>query len=488
MKTIKSFKIFKDKAYCYLLISSIIFIISIFLSLLLLKVIKPKIIFLLNGDKNTIVEVYNEYIDEGITLEKNGKKKSLSVEGVSYAVSSDYNKDKIGKYKYVYNIKYKNKEYQLIRTLLVKDKEKPELKVDVDKVVVYSCTDLEHIKIKYSALDNYDGDITDKIERKNNKNEVIISVEDSSDNKAEITIPVEYKDETNPVIEIDQENVSIVLGGTYTEKGAKAYNACGVDISNKITISGDVDTNNLGTYNITYAVTTDSGLSSSKVRMVTVAEEKKVDKGNKVIYLTFDDGPGKYTSRLLDILNKYNVKATFFVTAQFNSYVSLIEREAAEGHAVAVHTKTHQWSIYESLETYLDDFNQMNDIIEKYTGNRSKIFRFPGGSSNTVSCGANAHTLPAVVDYMNQQGYVYFDWNVDSRDAEGKSSEQIKNNIINGVRNRSNSVVLCHDIKPNTVDVMEEFIKYALANGYTFKTLDENGPVVHHGINKCHYK
>ena len=91
--------------------------------------------------------------------------------------------------------------------------------------------------------------------------------------------------------------------------------------------------------------------------------------------------------------------------------------------------------------------------------------------------------MSALAAKMQQDGYQYFDWNVDSRDAENKSSAQIKQNVISGVSRHDYSVVLMHDIKKNTVDVIEDIIIYGLTNGYTFETLNINSPTVHHGIN-----
>ena len=212
------------------------------------------------------------------------------------------------------------------------------------------------------------------------------------------------------------------------------------------------------------------------------ADKKENNKSEKVIYLTFDDGPGRYTSDLLKILKKYDVKATFFVTNQFKDYVPLIKDIDKAGHKVAVHTLTHKWSIYSSVETYMKDFNDMNNIIYNYTGKKSKIFRFPGGSSNTVSKGYSKGVVSAIASKMNNMGYVYFDWNVDSEDAAGASRNAIVKNTIEGIDKKDYPVVLMHDIKKNTLDAIEEIIVYCKNKGYKFDVLTENSPSVRHGI------
>ena len=106
----------------------------------------------------------------------------------------------------------------------------------------------------------------------------------------------------------------------------------------------------------------------------------------RVVYLTFDDGPGPYTAQLLDVLARYGVKATFFVTALNSDYEDMIGRAYNEGHSIAVHTYSHDYrKIYASEEAFFEDFNAMEDVIYRQTGQYTKLCRFPGGSSNTVS-------------------------------------------------------------------------------------------------------
>ena len=107
---------------------------------------------------------------------------------------------------------------------------------------------------------------------------------------------------------------------------------------------------------------------------------------DKVMYLTFDDGPSQNTEKILDILDKYQIKATFFVTAEHPSYLDMIQEAHARGHMIGVHTYSHNYEeIYQSSDAYFNDLEKMNDIIESQIGHRVKIMRFPGGSSNTIS-------------------------------------------------------------------------------------------------------
>ncbi len=205
----------------------------------------------------------------------------------------------------------------------------------------------------------------------------------------------------------------------------------------------------------------------------------------KAVYLTFDDGPGQYTDRLLDILADHNVKATFFVTASFPKYLDCLEREAAEGHTIAVHTYSHDYKkIYKSTKAYWKDFEQMEAVIEEYTGERTNVFRFPGGSSNMISKKFDEGIMTKLVKQANQKDLVYYDWNVLSGDAGNtRDPDQIYKNIVKGCANNTHSVVLCHDIHEFTVDAMDKTIHKLLVQGYVLLPLDENTPTVHQQVN-----
>ena len=199
--------------------------------------------------------------------------------------------------------------------------------------------------------------------------------------------------------------------------------------------------------------------------------------------MTFDDGPCSYTESILNVLNKYNVKATFFVTNQFSNYQDLIKKEYLSGHSIGVHTFTHNYGkIYESVDSYVNDFDNMNKIIYDETGFYSKLYRFPGGSSNTISR-FNKGIVTKIANKMNELGYVYYDWNVDSNDTGTSDPEEIYNNVIKEIEKKDYSVVLMHDIKKANIISVDKIISYGLENGYTFLPIDENSPIVHHKIN-----
>lgn len=205
---------------------------------------------------------------------------------------------------------------------------------------------------------------------------------------------------------------------------------------------------------------------------------------DKIVYLTFDDGPGPYTEQLLDVLDRYGVKATFFVTNQNPGYQNLIGEIDRRGHTVALHTYSHDYSIYKSETSYFKDLNKIKELCIAQTGKEPKIVRFPGGTSNTTSRKYCRGIMTTLAKSLGKQGYLYCDWNVTSGDAGGTSSESgVINNVIRGIKGKKISVVLQHDIKKFSVNAVDDIIKWGMANGYTFLPLTEDSPMIYHGIN-----
>lgn len=203
-----------------------------------------------------------------------------------------------------------------------------------------------------------------------------------------------------------------------------------------------------------------------------------------IIYLTFDDGPGEYTAKLLDVLKQYDIKATFFVTGK--GVDALIAREHNEGHTVGLHSWSHRYDlIYVSVENFFNDLAMIADRVKRITGVDAKLIRFPGGSSNTVSAkyDGKIHIMSILTEEVQKRGYQYFDWNLASGDAASiTTSDGIFTNVAAHLTEGPN-VVLQHDIKEFSVDAVERIIQYGLEHGYTFKPLDINSFPAHHGVN-----
>ncbi len=213
------------------------------------------------------------------------------------------------------------------------------------------------------------------------------------------------------------------------------------------------------------------------------ASTYKVPSGAKIVYLTFDDGPGPYTSRLLDVLKKYNVKATFFVTCNRAQYRNVIARAYKEGHSIGAHSCSHDYAkVYKNDGAFFSELQGVQNVIKSATGSETRLFRFPGGSSNTVSKKYNKGIVSRAAKELGKRGYAYFDWNVSSGDAGGaNNANAVYNNVVRNLKGNY-SVVLQHDIKSFSVDAVERIIQYGLKNGFTFKALDTSSPTAHHRI------
>lgn len=189
--------------------------------------------------------------------------------------------------------------------------------------------------------------------------------------------------------------------------------------------------------------------------------------GIRRVYLTFDDGPSSNTDRILDILDQYGVKATFFVVGK-EGYADQYRRIVEDGHTLAMHSYSHKYNeIYASLDAYREDLTRLHDFLYELTGEDCNIVRFPGGSSNTIS-----HVdMWELVNYLNKENLVYFDWNVSSGDATGgrKSVAQITKNVLDSVGQFDNAVVLFHDAadKDSTVDALPAIIEKILESDNT---------------------
>ena len=318
---------------------------------------------------------------------------------------------------------------------------------------------------------------------------IVYSVKDSSGNEAFTERVIHVEDTTAPQISLTGGEVYYIrMGDTYSEPGYTAVDICDGDVTDKVSVSGNVDTANAGKYTVTYNVSDNCGNESEVQRTVKVVapmSDDAVNPGDKVVYLTFDDGPGPYTEKLLDILDRYNVKATFFVTNGKPDYQNLIAQEAQRGHTVAIHSASHDYAkIYQSVDAYFADFDEMNSIITAQTGKAADLVRFPGGSSNTISKKYCYGIMSQLVCAVEERGFRYCDWNVSSGDAGGTTStSQVVANVIEGIKSNNVSVVLQHDIKNFSVDAVEQIIQWGLSEGYTFLPMTSTTPMSHHGVN-----
>ncbi|WP_454971155.1 polysaccharide deacetylase family protein [Dorea sp.] len=204
----------------------------------------------------------------------------------------------------------------------------------------------------------------------------------------------------------------------------------------------------------------------------------------KVVYLTLDDGPSKNTQAVLDILDKYNAKATFFVTGAMPEYKDMIKKAYDKGHTIGMHTYSHDYAkVYASVDAYFQDLDQIGQLVKEEIGYVPCFIRFPGGSSNTISASYTSGIMTTLTQEVQARGYQYYDWNGSSGDGAVRTTEQLVAQATSFHDN--NIILLSHDseTKDTTVEALPQIIEYYQSQGYTFKALDLNSYVAHHGVN-----
>jgi len=412
----------------------------------------------------------------------------LNCKSVEVSLDSSVDTSMIGTQTITYRYQFEDNTLEKTQIVKVVDNEAPSISV-LDSEFYY-CPNGKVTPYKVTAMDNYDGDVSSNVTQFSQDGFIIFSVTDSFGNEAILKKEAKELDNESPNLVLNgDENVYLPLYGTYNELGASAMDNCDGDLKDNIVIEGTVDSGKIGEYEITYSVKDTFGNESKKIRHVFVYENKNYEApSGKTIYLTFDDGPGPYTEQLLNVLKKYNVKATFFVTNQSltRNYDSIILRAYQEGHTIGLHSNSHDYGIYQNETTYFNDLYAIQDKVKRITGMTSMIIRFPGGSSNTISKNYDngSHIMSRLTKAVEAKGFRYFDWNVVSGDAGGTTNtSQIVANVISGIGDKKVAMVLQHDIKGYSVNAVENIIQYGISHGYQFRAITMDTPNVHHHVN-----
>lgn len=495
---------------------------------------------------------------KGTLIQRQGKPVETRIEG-------DLNLKELGTYTIQITARYRNLTLTETRTVIVQDTLPPDIQL-VSDPEHYTSPVGTYEEEGFTAIDNYDGDVTDKVTRDEHDGVVTYTVSDSSGNTSKVDRTIIYKDVIAPVITLtggeqiqfevgrdfsdpgftatdecdgdltgnvtvtgtvnghtsgtytltytvsdssenqtevkrtvtvgDFQSPSLTLSGasriyvkvgeSFSDPGYSANDRVDGDLTSKVVISGSVDTTRMGTNTLTYTVSDAAGNTATATRTVFVYQKQAVsaaeNPGDKVVYLTFDDGPSKHTATLLDILDRYGVKATFFVTNQFPAYQGMIGESYRRGHTIALHTYSHVYSsVYASEDAYYNDLNRIRDVVVNQTGMTPTIVRFPGGTNNTVSKKYCKGIMSSLASSISYHGYLYCDWNVSSGDAGGaKTADAVANNVISGIQKKNVSVVLQHDITSFSVEATEKILFWGLENGYTFLPMSDTTPMVHY--------
>lgn len=367
----------------------------------------------LNGDKNMEVTMAEGYEEPGATAK-------FSFKDISSHITIDNQVDctKVGTYQVIYTVKYLEKTATAERTVSVIDKEPPEITfTDGDTITIRPGQ--KFVDPGYTAIDDSDGDVTDKVKRK-----------------------------------------------------------------------GFVDVFNKGKYTLTYTVK-DSYDNKAKAKRTVVVKGEPVKTNKSVIYLTFDDGPSnKVTPKILDTLAEYDVPATFFIInyGSDSKKLQTLKREIKDGHTIAIHGYSHDYSkIYASPDAFMENINKLHNKLKKDTGYDAFAIRFPGGSSNTISKKYCNGIMTKLAKRVQEEGYMYNDWNVDSTDASGNNVpvKQLVSNVKKYCHENTYNIILMHDTdaKGTTAEALPQIIEWGKENGYQFKAMTKNSPTFHHDIN-----
>lgn len=197
---------------------------------------------------------------------------------------------------------------------------------------------------------------------------------------------------------------------------------------------------------------------------------------DKVAYLTFDDGPSKrVTPKVLDILDDYDIQASFFlIGSKAEKYPEIVKREYEGGHFIGNHTYSHHNNeIYTSKEAFLKEIERTDNVIAGILGVdefKCKIFRFPNGSK----AGQYSVQKRKCFKYLDEIGYNYIDWNALNNDSIRKyTREQLISNLKKTVKGKKAVIILMHDSGDvnKTYDVLEASIKFLRNEGFEFRTL-----------------
>lgn len=393
--------------------------------------------------------------------------------------SSAVNVKKIGEYQVIY--KYQDEEVKL--KVKVVDTTAPEFEVQTQSVALHQTIDpsklVKNIKDASQTTVNF--------AKKYNFNqigeqEVEVIVSDEYKNSATQKVKVKVvEDKKAPVIIAG--NASVIVGSTIDLKTLVSIKD---DLDDKPTLTveaGQFDVQKQGSYQVKYLAADASGNKSEKTIIIQVID--KTGEDEKVVYLTFDDGPSHYTPQVLDILDRYHCKATFFITGMNSAYRKYISIAHDKGHTIGLHTYSHSYSkVYASVDAYFKDLEKVGQLAKDYIGFVPKYIRFPGGSSNAVSKKYTKGIMSKLTKMVEEKGYIYYDWNAENGDGYAKmsQSEMYKRATSSSAKK---IMILMHDAngKQNTVDTLPKIIEYYQKKGYTFKAIDDSSIVPHQHVN-----
>lgn len=389
-----------------------------------------------------------------------------------------------------YTVTYTCRDHEYQATVRVEDTTPPTLKLKpyttdlVEDITpekfVEEASDLTEVTVRFKDPAAWESEDTHSAGTYN----VEVAAVDTSGNETVQTATLTREEDTDAPVVQGVANVEVLQGRTVDfEEGITVTD--NMDPDPQFSVNSDsVDFATPGTYEVIYTTKDRSGNEGTTVCKVTVRKDR--DYNRKVVYLTFDDGPSAHTDKILEILDKYNARATFFVTGNNQKHNDVLKRIVDQGSVVALHTYTHNYAeVYASEDAYFADLQKISDMVEEATGVKSKLIRFPGGSSNTVSAEYCPGLMTKLTQAVQEKGYQYFDWNCDSTDASGNNIpvDTIVDNATSSTAQHINILMHDTDAKGTTVEALPDIIEYYRDQGYAFEALTVDSYGAHHSVN-----
>lgn len=196
----------------------------------------------------------------------------------------------------------------------------------------------------------------------------------------------------------------------------------------------------------------------TEVPGVLLSSGRILDPDKKAIALTFDDGPSKYSRKILETLAEYDGRCTFFVVGErLDNYSETLQMEYEAGCQIGMHTYTHANLRKLSKSEILEEINKTNDLVYKYTGVYSKLVRPPYGAVND--------TVKATVEQP------MINWSIDTRDWDSRDADSVYNEIMNNVED--GDIILMHDLYSSTADAVARVVPKLVEQGYQLCTIEE---------------
>ncbi len=438
------------------------------------------------GKSNVVAAQGEPYVDEGVTARVLRKDVSDKV-----YVTDNVDTSQLGTYEYEYHVDGRRKTYTVVRNVEVTDQTGPLITLNGDSPMYVNSIG-DYTDPGATAVDNCDGDvsaeISESIEQENDYTWLVTyTAYDQSGNEGTAVREVQLNDNSAPVITLNGDSTITISQFTdFTDPGVTAIDDRDGDISASVTVDGSVDKYRSDTYTITYRVSDAFGNESEAVRYVVVESAPSPD--DHAIYLTFDDGPSSIpTVMILDVLQEYDIKATFFICNYDEDKIPILQRMIDEGHTIGIHGYSHDYAeIYTSVDAFMNNIYKLRDKLYDDFGYEAFVTRFPGGTANTMSAHYCVGIMSEIVDATNNAGLMYMDWNTSSGDSasEGISAEEIVANVESELEEDRENVVLMHDYagRQTSAEALPYIIDYGLENGYSFYPVTKETTPVHQPV------